>query len=106
MRLQGQIRRRLPDIVECMAIGLAIVIKFQLRYRQRENGGLPGPSLVEFNQAIENALVIRGIILGRDDEVPRLSIVGRGRPARRLEKSAQFFGCDWTIRKRARTPAL
>src|SRR5580693_9237281 len=98
MRLEGQVGRRLPDIVECVAIGLTIVIEFQFRNRQRESGGLLGPSLVEFNQAIENALVIRGIILGRYDEVPRLSIVGGSRPARRLEKSAQFFGLQWTIR--------
>src|SRR5580700_10964845 len=89
-----------------MAIGLAVVIEFQLRNGQRESGGPLGPSLVEFNQAIENVLVIRGIILGRYDKVPRLSVVGGSRPPCRLEKGAQFFGFHWTIRKGARTPAL
>src|ERR1700752_1707695 len=89
-----------------MAIGLAVMIEFQLCNGQRESGGLLGPSLVEFDQAIENVLVIRGIILGRHDEVPRLSVVGGSRPACRLENSAQFFRFHWTIRKGARTPAL
>src|ERR1700740_120492 len=101
MNLQAEIRRLnrecscgLADVMKCVAIRLAIVGKFHRSHTDRQNRSALRPTLIEFDEAFENFLVTFGLVFGCDEKIPRLSVVRRGSPPRRLEKAPQLRGLD------------
>jgi hypothetical protein len=76
-RLSDQIGDRQADIMEGMAIGLAVGIERELGNRYHEDRRARSPLLIVLAEATQEARMLGCMLLGRDNEVPRL-LVGRG----------------------------
>ncbi len=104
--LDHQVLDRQADVVKGVPIRLLVSLKGQPGHREHEDRRMLRPSDVAFDETAQQALVFTWVLFGRDDEAPGLLVEGRGRPSRRLQKTAELLGLDHPIGEGAWAPAL
>src|SRR5579864_9499061 len=90
--------------MERMAVGLAVVFEFQAGHAKAHDRGGLCPALIELDKRFQDAIEIFRVVSGRDDEIPRLTVIRRRSPARRLEKAAKLLRLDRAAIERPRAP--
>ena len=87
-------------------VGTTVAGEVQARAAEGEHRGRPGPGLIPLDQAREQPLEPFEVRRGRHDVAPRLLVIGRGRPACRLEQRAEVVVRDGAVGEGARAPAF
>jgi hypothetical protein len=65
-----------------------------------------GPRLICRHEAGKKLVELVGIFFGRHDIIPRLFVVGRRRPARRLKQGTEVSLCHGTLFETIRAPPV
>ena len=102
--LEYQILDRHAGVVKGMPIRFGIILKVQARHGQDQDRRAVGPCAIAFYQTSEEPVPLGLMVLIRDDEPPRLLVVGGWCPPGGLEENAEFLRFDRLVRKGARAP--
>src|SRR5581483_7255507 len=92
--------------MQAEAIRRAIMAERLFARRNAQRPGSLRPFLVLRHEHAQHPLELRGVLLRRNHESPRLFVKAGCRPARRLEKAAEFYSLHRLILERARAPSI
>ena len=81
-------------VVEGVAVRFAIFLKAQFRHGQHQNRRIFRPGTVSLQEALQETVIVRLIVLRGHNETPRLLVERGGRPPRCLEEAPQLVGLD------------
>src|SRR6478735_111068 len=112
MRLQpqaGRLENKVLDghagVMQGMPVWCSIVLKKQTCNRKAQDRRTERPLQIPFREAPEQPVVVGSVVLGGREKPPRLFIVRRGRPTRRLEQTLEFIRFQRPFLEGAWTPA-
>src|SRR5713101_2013088 len=103
--LEHQILDRHAGVVKSMPIRFGIILKVQARHGQNQDRRAGGPCAIAFHQASEEPVPLGLMVLIRDDEPPRLLVVGGWCPPGGLEENEEFLCFDRLVGKCAWAPS-
>jgi hypothetical protein len=101
--LDDEIVHRHARVMERVAIR-RVIFELQFCDGQQQHRCTMRPFLIAFDQAAEQAIILRRILFRGDQEPPRLFVIRRRRPPCCFEKTPQLLRLDRPIVKGAWTP--